>query len=897
MPDWEREIRSRLAMLRLDPNRESAIVEELSQHLEDRYAELRGQGMNHTRARAAALQELSEPGRLERELRPLARRATPPPALGGGPGNPVEALRHDVRYAVRSFRAHPAFAALAIATFALTIGACTLIFSAVNGVLRRPLPYEDPEQLVAFWGTAPEKGLPEVNFPTGLFSVYREHTRTMTSVAAFSGAGATLIRAGDAARAERIVGAVVSLDFFRVFGVPMLLGRPFLPDEVAPGAVPVVVLSHALWRRNFSGDSTVVGRTITLDGRATIVVGVMPPGFDYPRRAELWMPLTVDPDDFGCWCYDAVGRMTPGLVVEDVRREIATITDDFGLRRRDVFPDAKRGGARIIAMSLSDRVVGDLKRPLGVLFGAVGLLLLIGCANIANLMLVRANARSREIAVRCCLGAGPKRIAAQLFTESVLLAAAGAAGGLLLAYWGMQALRRLPVDQFPRMNEVHVEPAVLAFTVGVAVLTGLLCGLAPALRASRVEPQHAVTAGSRSSSSPQTRRLSDGFVVTQFALSLVLLVAAGLLLRSYRHLSTLDLGYQVENVLVGRISLPSPPYDSSTAVRAFYGQLLDRARAIPGVTEAGLASQVPLTRGNTQSNVVVEGQEPRPGDPVLVANARTVTPGYFRALGSPVLEGRGFEDTDDDRSMRVGIVDETFARRFWPNERAIGKRFRWQGNTSSAPWVTIVGVVPNVKHNRLDETPDLQVYEPFAQRSSWDNYLVVRSTSEPEGLVFRIREEIVALDPSLPLYDVHTMASAVRGSLGLRRLMNVLLGGFALIALVLAAIGIYGVISLGVSARGKEFGIRIALGAQTADVRWQVLRHGLALATVGVGLGIAGALVLTRLLQRLLFGVAPNDWITFATVALILSAAAVLASYVPARRATRADPLSALRAE
>lgn len=897
MPEWDQEIRTRLGALWLDPAHEAAIVEELSQHLEDRYAELRGNDLDHDAARAAALEELSEHGRLERAMRPLGRRPGAPLALGARTANPLEALSHDVRYALRSFRARPAFAAVAIATFALGIGACTLIFSAVNGVLRRPLPYDEPQQLVAFWGTAPEKGLPEVNFPPGLLGVHIEHTRTLTALAGFGRSGTTLTGAGDADRAERVDGAVVTSDFFRVFGVPMRLGRPFAPEEANSGAPPVVVLSHALWQRTFSGDTAIVGKSITLDGRATSVVGIMPPGFDFPRQAELWMPLVLEPDNFGCWCFDVVGRMKPGVTPEEVRREIASITDDFGLRRRDIFPDAKRGGARIIVMSLSDRIVGDLERPLVVLFGAVGLVLLIVCANIANLMLVRATVRSREIAVRCCLGAGPGRIATQLFTESLLLAIAGAGAGLLLAYWGIQALRRLPVDQFPRMNEVHLEPAVLAFTAGVAVLTGLLCGLAPALRVRHVNLQDAVKSGSRTSGSGQARRLSDGFVVTQFALSLVLLVAAGLLLRSYRHLSTLDLGYQPENALVGRVTLPYPRYDTNTVVRAFYGQLLERVRAIPGVTEAGLTSQAPLTRGNSQSNIVAEGREPRAGEPVLVANARTVTPGYFRAIGSPLLEGRLFEDTDNDRSTRVGIVDETFAKHFWPNESAIGKRFRWQGNTSSIPWVAIVGVVRNVKHSRLDETPDLQVYEPFAQRSPWSNHLVVRSTSDPAGLVSQIRAEIAALDPTLPFYEVRTMTSAVSSSLGLRRLMNVLLGGFALIALLLAAIGIYGVISLGVSARVREFGIRLALGAQTADVRWQVLRHGLVLAIFGVAIGIAGSLYLTRFLQRLLFGVAPSDWITFSTVALILSATAVLASYIPARRATRYDPVSALRAE
>ena len=894
MPDWRAEIGARLARLRLDAAREAEIVEELSQHLEYRYAELRARGMSDTAAQEAALAELSGGDVLERELRPVERRAAPNLALGkGGGGNPVEALWHDARYAIRGFRLHPTFAIVAILTFALGIGACTLIFSAVHGVIQRPLPFPNPDQLVVFWGTAPEKGLPEVSAPTGLYHEYRDHTRTLAAIAAYSGDGMTLTGVGDP---ERIDGADVSLDFFRVFGEYMLLGRPFVSGEDARNAAPVVVLSHSLWQRKFAGDSAIVGRAIQLSARPTTVVGVMPAGFDFPNRSELWTPQYVDPNDFNCWCYNMIGRMRPGISAPDVAREMASIIDDFADRRHDVFHDHKRGTSKIIAMPLSHRIVGDLRRPLFVLLGAVGLVLIIACANIANLVLVRATARHQEIAVRCCLGAGPGRIAAQLLTESVMLSLAGAVAGLLLAYWGVHLLRQLPVTQFPRMSGVGLDPVVLIFTASVALLTGLLCGVAPAVRVMRVDLQDAIKTGARGSTTSQTRRVSDGFVVTQFALSLVLLVAAGLLLQSYRHLSGIDLGYRPENVLVGRISLPYPKYDTSTVVRAFYNPLLARVRAIPGVADAGLASLVPLSRGNPQNNVIAEGKEPRPGEPVLVANVRIVTPGYFKAIGTPILVGRDFQESDD-RGVRVGLVDESFAQHFWPNESALGMRFRTGGDTSAGRWVTVVGVVRNVKHNSLDEQRDLQVYEVFGRQTTWSNYLVVRTTSASQSVIARIREEIKAGDPTLPFYDVHTMESAVSASLGIRRLMNVLLGGFALTALMLAAIGIYGVISLSVTARVREFGIRLALGAQTADVRGLVLRHGVLLAALGVVIGVASALYLTRFLQRLLFGVAPMDWMVFSAVALTLVATALLASYLPARRATRADPVLALRSE
>ena len=894
MPDWTGEIRRRLSPLALDAARESEIVEELSQHLDDRYEELRRQRHDEATARSMALAELREHDMLARELRPLVRRAPAPLALGAGKANPIEVAWHDLRYALRTFRSHHAFAATCILTFALGIGACTLIFSAVHGVIQRPLPYEETSQLVTFWGTAPEKGLPEVNSPTGLFAVYQEG-RTLSSVAAFTGIGATLGGSGDP---ERVDAALVSLDFFKVFRVRMRLGRAFLRGEDVENAAPTVVLSHSVWQRRFAGDTAIIGRAIDLNSRPTTVVGVAPATFDFPNRAEVWTPQYMRPNDFNCWCYNLVGRMKRGITAPDVAREMMTLIDEFGMRRRDVFPDAKRGGARMIAMPLSEKIVGDLQRPLWVLLGAVGLVMLIACANIANLVLVRAASRNQEMAMRCCLGASPRRIAAQLLTESVLLSLAGAAAGLLLAVWGASLLRQLPPDKFPRMSEVHVDPIVLAFTAGVAILSGLLCGLIPALRVSRVDLHDAIKTGVRGSSSGQTRRLSDGFVVTQFALSLVLLVGAGLLLRSYQRLTNLDLGYRPENVLIGRVSLPYPKFDTSTVVRSFYNRLLERVQAIPGIDEAGLASRVPLTRGNPQNNVMAEGQVRRAGEPVLVANVRIVSSGYFRAIGTPLLEGRAFQPSDDERSVRVGIVDEALAKHFWPTESAIGKRVHFgDGDTSASRFITVIGVVKNVKHNSLDETPDLQLYESFARSTTWSNYIVVRSTSSPEMLAKRIRAEISALDPTLPFYDVHTMQSAVRDSLSVRRLVNMLLGGFALTALVLAAIGIYGVISLSVTGRAREFGIRMALGAQARDVRALVLRHGAWLAVLGVGIGIASATYLTRFLQRLLFGVAAIDWVTFVSVAAILAATALLASYLPARRATRADPVLALKSE
>ncbi len=892
-PDWRAEIRQRLAELQLDAAREAQIVDEMAQHLDDRYEELLRRGESVDSARATTLEELSEMNILETVLATeRGRAAAAEITLGRARGRFVESLAHDVRYALRSLRGSPGYSAASILTLSLAIGACTLIFSVANGVLLRPLPYKEPERLLQYWGTAPEKGLPEVAFPEGLFAVHRDRTRTLEAVTAYDGAGVTLTGVGDP---ERIEGGVVSLDFFRVFGVQPMLGRAFVKGEDVVDD-RVVILSHALWLRRFSGDAGIVGKTINLNATPRTVVGVMPPGFDYPNKSELWTPMSVDPTRFNCWCFVTVGRMKPGVTPEDVRRDIITVTEDFAVSRKDVFPDAKRGETRIVVQPLSERIVGNVQKPLFVLLAAVGFVLLIACANIANLTLARAASRAREIAVRCCLGASPRRIAAQLLTESVVLSLVGAAVGLLLAVWGVRAVRELPPLQFPRIDEVRLDGVVLLFTTGVALLTGLLCGLVPAWRASRVDLQDAVKSGQRVAGSG--RRVSDAFVVVQFALSLVLLAGAGLLLRSYQQLLRIDLGYRTENVLTARVSLPWPrPYSSDTVVRAFYDGLLERARAIPGVRAAGVASRIPLSGGNPQNNIVAEGREPKPGEPVLVVNIRNVTPGYFAAIGTPLRQGRLFDATDKVGSLRVTVVDETLARHFWPNESAVGKRIAHQGDTSATRWMTIIGVVANVKHNRVDEKPDLQLYEPIAQRTTWNNTIVVRSTVPPETLVPQLRRAVAAGDPTIPLFQVRTMRSAVDQSLSMRRVTNALLGGFAAVALVLAAIGIYGVMALSVSGRMKEFGIRMALGAQAAHVRDVVLRHGLLIAGIGVGIGLAGALGLTRFLRGLLYGVSPVDWPTFAGVAAVLSVAAVAASYLPARRATRSDPIVVLRTE
>jgi len=897
MPDpfrWRDEIARRIAPLGLSPAREAEIADELAQHLEDRLVELRSTGLSADDARRAVLAELADDETLAAAIAVGESAAVEVPPPGDDRrGSAWTTLRRDIRYGVRTLRKNPAFSTVAVLTLALGIGANAVIFSAVNTVLLKPLPYRESDRIATFWLSAPQMGLPEVSLPDALFAYYHEHTRTFESLAAYTGAGFTLTQAGEP---ERLLGANVTIDFFRVFGVKPLHGRTFLPQEETPGNNLVAILSYGLWQRRFRGDTSVIGRALSLNEIATTVVGIMPPGFEFPKGIELWIPLGLNRQSVNSWYLTPIGRLRPGATVESARREAIALDDEFVGRHPEWFPHRDSTRTQAGAMLLRDRLVGDVRRPLLVLFGAVAAVLLIACANIANLLLARASARGREMALRCCLGASPRRIAAQLITESLLLALTGALVGLALAVWGMGALRRFAADQIPLLGQSRIDGRVLAFTIAIALLAGVLFGLAPAVRGARVRLQDALKEGGRGGASAASRRLNNAFVVAQFSLSLVLLVGAGLLLRSFQRLLAVDPGFRAENVVAARLSLPGRRYPSDTLVRGFYERLLPQLRVLPGVRAVGLAQRLPFTGGNPQNTFVVEGREPRSGEPQTVANVRQVTPGYFAAIGTPVLRGRVFAETDVVGAPPVAVVDETLARRYWPNADPIGKRIK-RGGAPNAEWMTVVGVVPNVKHRSLTETPDLWLYEPFGQVTNWGNYLVVRAGGDPANLISAIRSEVAAIDPTIPLFDVQTMEQLIDRSLATRRLTNALLAGFALTALLLAAIGIYGVMSVSVGSRIREFGVRLALGAQGRDVVRLVVGEGMLLVAIGTILGLVGALSLKHVLSGLLFGVGVLDPVTLAVVPLILAAAAVTACYLPARRATRADPMAALRAE
>ena len=892
--DWRAEIAERLTSLRLGPAEEADLADELSQHLEDRFRELRIRGMSDAEARRLVLEELDGDGNLASTLRDVVRRGTVPATLGTpARGSALGQLRQDARYAMRTMRRSPGFTAVVVLTLALGIGAATTIFSVVNGVLLTPLPYRDPQQLVVFYGTSPEKQLAEVSFPSGLFVAVREKSRAFDNMAAFDQPGFTLTGSGDPVRVDA---ATVSEDFFRVFGTAPLMGRTFVAGEYRPDNITVSVISYGLWQRMFGGDPKILGRVIKLNGSPSTVVGVMPRAFAMPERTDVWLPLALDPAAFGCWCLDMVGHMKPGITVDQAKRDLIATVDAFTLSRHDIFPGAKpEDHAKIIVMPLVNRIAGDIRTPLLVLIAAVGVVLLIACANIANLLLARAAARNREMAVRCCLGASPRRIATQLLTESAMLAGTGAALGLFFAAVALKLLRQLPEGQIPRIDHVKVDPIVVLFATGVTVACALLFGLAPAVRAARVDLQTNLKDGSRGSASGAARRMSNAFVVVQFALSLVLLAGSGLLLKSFHRLLSVDPGFRAENVLMARLQTPYPRYDNPQMVRRFYDQVLERVAAIPGVRSVGLTQSAPFTRGNPQSNVIAEGQEPKPGEQVVVSNVRTITPGFFDAMGTPILEGRSFRASDGPDAPRVAIVDERFARHHWPNGEALGKRISPQGDTSARHWRTIIGIVPNVRHTSLGEDPSLQVYESFAQQTVWATYVIVRSTREPQSLVSAIRAQVAAVDPEIPLYGVRTMEEAVSRSLLTRRLTNGLLAAFATAAFLLAAIGIYGVISIGVAGRMREFGVRIALGAKPGNVLQLVLQEGVWLAGAGIALGLLGAMWVVRFLRSLLFRVSAFDVPTFVAATVVLALVALVACLIPARRATRVAPAVVLR--
>ena len=805
-------------------------------------------------------------------------------------------LLQDLRYGVRILLKQPAFTLVAVITLALGIGANTAIFSLVNSILLRPLPFRDPDRLVRLIQASPKLGLDTWGVSQANYAGYRDQNHSFETVALYNSTGINLTGVGEP---ERLPMTNVTSDFFKVFGVSPLLGRTFVEGEDSPGKNTVCVISYAFWQRRFGGDPNVVGKIVNLNNLPTQIVGVMPADFKFPRlEIDLWVPMALDTNRRAPYFFSVIARLKPGVQVAQAQADTTGIIQNYGRQNPNTSETvglAEGNGPRTIVTPIKEVLLGRTQKPLLVLLAAVAFVLLIACANVANLLLARATSRTREIAVRVSLGATPRRIARQLLTESVLLSIIGAVVGVGLATIGVRMLDKLPIAGIVRIEEVSVSGRVLAFTAALSVFTGLLFGLMPALRAYAM----GITAGMRDGAhgTVSHRRLNSALVAVQFALSVVLLIGAGLLLKSFQRLESVDLGFNAENTLTMVATLPRTQYDSPEKALRFYDDAIERLRNSPGIKSVGLTNNLPFVDGGSVDGFIVEGHEPPEGSPVTQteqAEIVSVTPGTFQTLGIPLLQGRDFQTTDKADTPLVAIIDEPLARRYWPAGDAIGRRIQTTGDRQ---WMTIVGVAGGIKHRSLAEEKPPHIYAPMAQATDQRASFVVRTDGPPSAAISTFRAAIKQVDPNMPLYMVRSMTEIIGQTLGTQRLTNMLLTAFAVLALLLAAVGIYSTMSVYVGSRTKEFGIRLALGAEPRALRRVVLRQGMLLTAIGVVVGVVGALALTRTIQSLLFEVSTTDPVVFTAIPLLLVFVSLLACYTPARRATKVDPLVALRNE
>jgi putative ABC transport system permease protein len=819
----------------------------------------------------------------------------------------IDVIRHDLRYALRSLRQRPGFTALTVLTLALGIGATSAIFSVVNGVLLRPLPYDRPEDVAIVHTRLDGVAGRELSLPE--FFDLREQSRSFSRIAAFSNGSLTLTGSGTP---ERLPAGYLTADALPLLGVSPVRGRAFAAEEDLPGHPPVVLLSDGLWRRRFGSDPEIVGRTLILDDVPTTVLGVMPPGFQLPSHyagpgMELWTLMQLDPavdrTERGWHWLTVMGRLRPGVSIEAAGRETAALTAAM-LQRYPNEYDADFTGSVAPA---TDVLVGDIRPVVLVLMGAVALLLLIACANVASLLLARAEARQREIAVRAALGARGGRIVRQLLTESAVLAVAGGVVGLLLAMWGVRGLIAAAPQTLPRLETIGMDGWVLAFTAMVTLTTGMLFGLAPALQAARPDLAGALSEGSRGGSAGLGRqRFRRGLVVAQIALALILVAGAGLLIQSFARMRGVDPGFVPERLLTARVELSPVRYESNEKIRAFYQRLVQRLEALPGVRSAAVVKALPMMQLELGDwSFVREGLHSSPPKPSewTMAYWQTMSPGYFETMQIPVLQGRGVEATDRVGAPGVALVNRTLARQVWPDGDAVGQRILMGGGATDSIWRTIVGIVGDVHHRGLDAEPRPEIYLPYDQFPAGTGTpqrtlrIVLRTEGDPVELTGALRRAVFELDPDLPATEIQTMEQALGDWAAERRLTMLLVGGFALLALLLGAVGVYGVMAHLVVQRTREIGIRMALGAVPREILRLVLSQGAWLAALGIAAGLAGALAATRLLSSLLFGVGPTDPATFAATATALAAVAALASLLPALRALRTDPVEALRSE
>jgi putative ABC transport system permease protein len=820
----------------------------------------------------------------------------------------METLFQDLRYGLRVLLKRPGFTAVAVAALALGIGANSAIFSVVNGVVLRALPYKDPGRLTMVWSRRPllqtQAGSSEFPVSAADFIDWRDQNQSFEQIAAFHSQAFNITGAGEP---EYLGGVRASASLFSLLGVEARLGRTFTAEEDQSGADRVVIISHGLWQRRFGSDRNIIGQKITLNDEAYTVVGVTPPGFQFPRKgempagyqfprqADIYTPLALTPNqetNRGRNYLAVVARLKPQVTLAQAAADMESIAD--GLKQR--YPQTNTN-KEINLVSLHQQVTGKVRTALFVLLGAVAFVLLIACANVANLLLARAASRQKEFAIRTALGASRARVVRQLLTESILLSLVGGMLGLLLSLWGIDLLRAIVPANLPRLDAISLDGRVLGFTFVISLLTGIVFGLAPALQVSKPDLNEALKEGGRASSVGfRHNRFRSLLVVAEVALSLVLLIGAGLMIRSFTRLINVDPGLNAHNVLTLDIGLPRAKYTGPQQV-AFFQQVIERMQALPGVQSAGAVYPLPLSGGEEGMGFAIENRPPPAPGESFNAGPRWVSPDYFRVMGITSVEGREFTDRDGIDAPRVLIVNEAMAHRYWPGEDPIGRRVAFDQVNGQPNWREIVGVVKDVRHTSLDSDPRPEMYLPFTQFPSFFMTIVLRTTGDPLSLAGAARSQVLAVSSDQTISNIHTMEELLANSIAERRFNMLLLGVFAMIALLLSAVGIYGVMSYSVAQRSHEIGVRMALGAQSSDVLALVVKQGMTLALAGLGIGLVAAFGITRIMVSLLYGVSATDPLTFSIIALLLGSVALLACYLPARRATKVDPMVALRYE
>src|SRR6266704_3677346 len=800
----------------------------------------------------------------------------------------------DLRFALRQLIKQPAFTAIAVITVALAIGATTAVLSLVNGLLVRPLPYREPQQLILLLQHFKSQNLERIPVSPPEFKDYETRARSFEKLGAF---GYTDFNLAGEDRPERIAGATVTAGVLPLLGVSPIKGRFFQPEECALGRDDVVIISARLWERRFNSDPQIVGTRLLLNGQSFTVVGVMPASFDFPLqlfnlgnggqfggRAEIWKPLAFTDDQMkvrSSRSFWVVGRLAPGTSAAQAQAEIETINAQMRREHLDNYSQDNSFGGDVL--SLQDLAVAGMRPALLILLGAVFLVLLIACANLTTMLLARAAAREREIAIRVALGAGRLRLLKQVFTESMLLSLIGGAAGVLLALWGVELLKTIGAQTVPRLHEVNIDLVVLGVTLAICVGTGIIFGLVPGLASSRPELTEALKEGGRGSTVGTRRnRLRNGLVIAEVALALVLLSGAGLLIKSFVRLQNVNPGFNPRNALTFEVSLPKMQYPDDPSIVRINNEAQRRIAALPGVQAAGFSTILPLAGTNSDSSFAIEGRPSDKNSPSPDEEKRQVSPDYFRALETSLIKGRLFTDADTADAPRVLLLNQAFVKKFCPTEDALGKRITFDNPKKNPKWITIVGVVGDIRHFGLDVDPKPEMYVPFAQESYFMTIYVVRSSQDLRGLLSAIRREMQAIDPAIPLANVRTFENVIADSVAPRRLSVVLLGVFAGVAVLLASVGIYGVMSFLVVQRTHEIGVRMALGAQRSDVLRLVMGHALRLVLIGAAIGLAIALVSSRALQAMLYNVGAFDISTFVLVTLALGSVALLASYIPA---------------